>query len=236
MTRRILRAAGCALAALLLHSAAPQAQHELTGGTQWGPLVQEASRALALTGDPRAGKARYGVCAACHRPTAWGDPAGTLPQLAGQHATVLIKQIADMRASQRDNPAMYPFAILIEGPQELADLAAYIGTLPMNPMNPQGPGTDVGYGKALFEDTCARCHGPSGEGSLAAAIPLIGGQTYAYIVRQLKEIRDGKRRNANPDMVKQVIGFSDRDFLAVADYVSRLRTPSHGRNLEPLSK
>ena len=35
---------------------------------------------------------------------------GTFPQLAGQHTTVLIKQMADIRAGERDNPTMYPFA------------------------------------------------------------------------------------------------------------------------------
>ena len=149
---------------------------------------------------------------------------------------MIIKQIADIRAKNRRNPTMLPFAMQIEGAQDLADLSAYVLTLPMNPKNPQGPGTDLERGKQLFLDNCVRCHGSIGEGSLKDSFPLIGGQTYNYIVRQLKEIRDGQRFNANPDMVKQVNAFTDRDFLAVADYVSRLRTPNHERNLEKLKK
>ena len=30
--------------------------------------------------------------------------------MAGQHSTVIIKQIADIRIGKRDNPKMYPFA------------------------------------------------------------------------------------------------------------------------------
>jgi cytochrome c553 len=41
-------------------------------------------------------------------------------------------------------------------------------------------------------------------------------------VRQVKEIRDAKRRNANPRMVKAVKGYSDADIEAVSDYLSRL--------------
>jgi cytochrome c553 len=38
----------------------------------------------------------------------------------------------------------------------------------------------------------------------------------------VKEIRDAKRRNANPRMVKAVKAYSDADVEAVSDYLSRL--------------
>jgi len=192
--------------------------------------------ALHLKGNVKQGEDIFGICAACHQPTGWGDPAGTFPQLAGQHTTVLIKQIADIRAHNRKNPTMLPFAMQIEGAQDLADLAAYIQTLPMNPNNPKGSGADLAYGGQLFKENCIRCHGEQGQGDLKDSIPLIGGQTYNYIVRQLHEIRSGVRLNANPDMMKQVNSFTERDFLAVADFVSRLRTPNHMRNLDKLKK
>ena len=44
-------------------------------------------------------------------------------------------------------------------------------------------------------------------------------------MRQFQWIRDGKRRNANPDMVKQIANFSERDMIAVMDYVARLKPP-----------
>ncbi len=45
------------------------------------------------------------------------------------------------------------------------------------------------------------------------------------MVRQFEWIRDGKRRNANPDMVKQIAEFSDYDMQAVVNYVSRIPVP-----------
>jgi len=82
------------------------------------------------------------VCSACHLPSGAGRADGTFPQLAGQHSTVLIKQIADIRAGLRDNPIMYPFAATLTDPQELADVSAYIETLKIPHDNGRGPGTD----------------------------------------------------------------------------------------------
>ncbi|EGV52544.1 cytochrome c553 [endosymbiont of Riftia pachyptila (vent Ph05)] len=46
------------------------------------------------------------------------------------------------------------------------------------------------------------------------------------MLRQFEWIRDGKRRNANPDMVKQIKGFSDMDMKMVINYVSRQKVPA----------
>ncbi len=267
------------------------------GANQWGTKVQEALDALKIDGDPIDGEDLYDICAACHLPTAWGDPAGTFPQLAGQHATVLIKQIADIRAGNRDNPTMFPFAIQIEGAQDLADVSAYIQTLEMNPNPITGPGgpsfilsnlrkdvspysldtvekkvgkevfkklktleeqefktkadfmvklkslltpaeleknradilthadwtTDLNLGKKLYEKNCVECHGDHGQGSYKDYYPVIAGQTYLYLVRQFNWIKIGKRRNANPDMVKQINGFSQLDMRSVVDYAGRFK-------------
>jgi len=53
--------------------------------------------------------------------------------------------------------------------------------------------------------------------------PVLAGQTYLYMVRQFSWIQIGKRRNANPDMVKQIKGFSFLDMRSVVDYSSRFK-------------
>jgi len=144
---------------------------------------------------------------------------------------VAIKQLADIRALNRDNPTMYPFALpeAIGGAQNLADVSAYIAQLPMNPDNGKGEwaeGTEeFAHGQKLYEANCTECHGKGGEGNEEKFYPLIRGQHYNYMVRQFEWIRDGKRRNANPDMVKQIAGFSDYDMKAVINYVSRIPVP-----------
>lgn len=194
---------------------------------QWSVHSGEIDDAMHLQGDKENGRDVYEVCSACHLPEGWGTKDGTFPQLAGQHAQVLIKQLSDIRAKNRDNPTMYPFALpeSIGDAQALADVVAYIETIPMNPdpgVGPWEPGTpEYAKGEQLYKDNCVRCHGDRGEGKPEEFYPLIQGQHYLYIVRQFEWIRDGKRRNANPDMVKQIAEFDDTDMKMVINWVSR---------------
>jgi len=218
-----------ALLALLAGPASGQPQPKKQGieseGYQWNAQEGEKVEALHLKGNVENGEEAYEVCSACHLPSGSGRPDGTFPQLAGQHSTVIIKQIADIREGLRDNPIMYPFAKTLTDAQELADVAAYIQTLPIPRDNGRGPGTDLERGKELYEKNCVRCHGKYGEGNEEKFYPVLAGQHYKYMLRQIKNIRDGKRRNANPDMVKVVKNFSDEDLSAVVDYMSRLEWP-----------
>ncbi len=193
----------------------------------WNEGGGEQDEALKLSPNTEDGFEVYEVCAACHMPEGWGKPDGTFPMLAGQHTTVIIKQLADIRALNRDNPTMYPFALpaSIGGAQAIADVAGYIAKLPMNPEPGYGDGKDLELGAKLYKENCVRCHGENGEGNFEKYYPRIHGQHYKYLLRQFEWIRDGKRRNANPDMIKQIKGFSDRDMRAVMDYVSRQKPP-----------
>jgi len=193
----------------------------------WNKDGGEKSRAMLLTPNRENGIEVFEVCSACHKLEGWGEKSGTFPMLAGQHRNVLIKQLADIRALNRDNPTMYPFALpeSIGDEQAIADVTAYIATLPMNPEPGVGPGTGLAKGKKLYEDNCTKCHGKNGEGKNDKFYPRLQGQHYKYMLRQFEWIRDKKRRNANPDMVKQIQGFSDEDMINVIDYVSRQKPP-----------
>ena len=199
---------------------------------------REYEKALALTPDVANGLAIYSECAACHKPEGWGSTTGSVPQIAGQQHNVVIKQLADFRAGNRDSVLMVPYATVesIGGTQAVADVAAYISTLEINVANGHGPGTDLALGKRLYQEHCADCHGDSGEGSNDDLVPRIQAQHYKYLLRQFQWIRDGKRRNANAEMVEQIQQFEDEEIEAVLDYSSRLlpaeefRAPADWKN------
>lgn len=193
--------------------------------------VAEYDRVMLLTPDKENGSIVYRTCAVCHGPEAWGREDGYYPQIAGQLRTVLIKQLADIRARNRDNPTMFPFTMpqTLGGEQEIADVAAYVADLPMVPRNGIGPGFDLGLGERLYKDNCVECHGKSGEGDKEDHIPMIRGQHFRYLVRQFQWIKSGRRRNADSKMVKQIKRFTGRDLRSVMDYISRLGPPEEKR-------
>lgn len=225
--RRALRAFALFCAFASAASAAPPAPPVAPGiesrTYRWERLTAEEAEALRLKGDPARGRVAYEVCQGCHKPDGSGLADGSYPQLAGQHATVLIKQMGDIRVGRRDNPKMYPFAGKhMINVQEIADIAIYLQQRPIPRNNGRGPGNELTRGAYLYRRDCVACHGDHGEGDARRFYPVLAGQHYLYMVRQVKEIRDAKRRNANPRMVKAVKGYSDAEIEAVSDYVSRL--------------
>jgi len=190
-------------------------------------LDDELTQAMKLKPSIENGKKVFKLCIACHGTTSWGLKDGTFPQLAGQHKSVIIKQIADIRAGHRDNPLMFPIAqeSVMGGPQAIADVAAYIGTLPMTPDPGHGKGEKLKKAEKLFYRKCAECHGADGGGDPERHYPRIQGQHFEYLFRQIKWIREGKRKNANPTMAKRVQKMKIADLEILVDYVSRIKPP-----------
>jgi len=201
--------------AVIIASPADVAQAEYDEAMQKEPNLDNGRRA-------------YLTCAVCHLPEGWGSTDGSYPQIAGQLRTVVIKQLADFRAGNRENPLMYPFSVpgILGGPQEIADVAAYVARLPMTPHNSVGAGDNLGLGEQLYADNCVDCHGVAGEGDVEEHIPAIAGQHYPYLIRQFDQIRSGERKNADPKMQEQIEGFTAEQEAAVLDYTSRLRPPA----------
>jgi cytochrome c553 len=193
----------------------------------WTRSLGDVTKALELAPHLGRGRELYRVCSECHRANGAGYADGTMPQLAGQHRSVLIKQMMDIRSGLRRNPQMYPYVARLDGPQDLVDLAGFLETLPFPKGNGQGPGTDLERGEQLYTEQCARCHGAGGEGSAESFYPKLASQHYRYLVRQLIDTASGRRGNAHPAMAAAVAEFSARDVALVADYVSRLNAEAH---------
>lgn len=194
-----------------------------TGAGDWNAPYPEKAEALAMQGDVVRGEVAFVICQGCHRVGALGRADGSYPRLAGQHASVLIKQLSDVRSGRRSNPKMLPFADHQSlSVQEIADIAAYLQALPVPADQGQGSGEDLVRGGRLYGKDCASCHGAHGEGDAGKFYPRIAGQHYRYLLREGRMIRDGERRNANPDMIEAIRHYADEDIAAVADYMARL--------------
>lgn len=184
-------------------------------------VIKEAIEAKP---DLKNGKEQYRNCAVCHSPEGWGSISGHYPQIAGQHKSVIIKQLEDIHKGNRDNPTMYPFTrpLFQSGAQAVADVSAYINQLPMNPKNTVGYGSDLAEGKKIYDEHCEKCHGNNGQGDADKFYPQIQGQHFGYLRRQIIWLKTGKRRNGDQKMLKQIQDLSYRQIDAVADYISRM--------------
>ena len=188
---------------------------------------KEFEQAITLEPDLENGKSLYRVCVTCHGPEGWGTKSGSYPQIAGQLKSVIIKQLADFRAGNRDNPIMRAFssARALGGPQEIADVAGYIASLPMTTDVDKGPRHTPSDGAAIYKEKCAKCHGENGEGDPKEHTPALYAQHYSYLTRQFNWIRTGLRRNADKKMTEQIRNFLSRDEASVLAYVAKLEPP-----------
>ncbi len=221
--RRVVSVLGMALAGAVLADSTSAKDAADEPEYLWNEMQGEKLQALRAKGDPARGEITFEVCQGCHRAQALGRPDGSYPRLAGQHDTVLIKQMTDVRAGRRKNEKMLPFIDRHEiGPQDVADIAVYLSRLPVPPDNGKGPGTDLARGEKSYKARCATCHGPGGEGDANRFYPRVSGQHFKYMLREMIDIRDGARLNANPRMVEVVKAVSNAELEAMADYMSSL--------------
>jgi cytochrome c553 len=193
-------------------------------GYVWDEMTPERVQVLKMGGDVDRGKDSFRGCRGCHKADAAGVREGVYPRLTGQHASVLIKQITEIRAGIRSNPKMLPF---VEDPaiamEEIGDIAAYLSALTSVRENGKGAENMSARGKKLYNDNkCYTCHGKNGEGNAAKAYPVVAAQHYGYLIREMKLIKHGTRGNSNPGMVKAIAKFTEADYEAVADYLARL--------------
>ena len=190
------------------------------------PTDGDIKATLALPGDIQRGKVVYAECQSCHRSDALGRPRFDIPRLSGQHASVLIKQLADIRSGLRANPQMADY-MLDSGLtlQDFADVAAYLQSLPVVGDIAQGPRELVPRGETLFATNCATCHGEHGQGRPELFYPMLASQHYSYLLRELDLILSGQRGNSNPAMPPILKDFSTDDKRAIAAYLAQLPAP-----------
>ena len=159
-------------------------------------------------GDARAGAAVAQACNNCHGAAGISADA-IIPNLAGQSAAAIYKQLDDFKSGKRDPAVMGVFVAPLSD-QDLLNLAVYYASLP-NPTGgaalPQSSTSSAAH--RLIEvgaplrgiAPCASCHGPVG---VTPGAPGLAGQQRAYLEVQLQSFKNGNRRNDISEQMRSV--------------------------------
>jgi cytochrome c553 len=179
-------------------------------------------------GNPVAGKSKSTLCQSCHGEDGLSVE-NLIPNLAGQYAIYIAKELRNFQSGARKHPIMSVMAKTIND-ADLADIAAYFAS--QDKMRGGGWGVNP-IAKRLFMKgdesrdilPCVNCHGVSGEGKASdiGTFPVIGGQHKAYLRAQLINWRDGQRTNSpGGEMNKIAKSLTDPEIEALTDYISGL--------------
>ena len=178
-------------------------------------------------GDVASGQAKAAVCAACHG----GDGKAlqaTYPNLAGQHASYIAKQLTDYREGNRNNVLMSGQAANLSD-EDIQDLAAFYSS--MSKIQGVASEENLDEGMNIYRGgitsagvaACSACHGPDGNGNGPAAWPMVSGQNAEYTADQLRYFRSSERANDPAEMMRGVAErMTDAEIAAVANYIAGL--------------
>ena len=167
------------------------------------------------------------VCAACHG-TDGNSPLSVNPNLAGQHADYLYKQLKEYKSGARANAIMAGMVANLSD-EDMRNLAAFYASKPTK----QGAARDlelVTTGQQLYRAgipakgvaACSACHSPDGAG-IPSQYPRVSGQHAEYTATQLRAFRAGARNNDVNAMMRMVAArLSEAEIEALAEYISGL--------------
>jgi cytochrome c553 len=142
-------------------------------------------------------------CAICHGSNRQGQV--DTPNLEGQPAAALYKQLQDFKVAARTNAIMSPFAIRLSE-QDMLDLAAYYSYLPRQPGSHPDSAVAapqiVARGAAMRNiPACSSCHGTT---DAKLGTPWLDGQSAVYIKAQLQAFATGARRNDISEQMRNI--------------------------------
>lgn len=185
----------------------------------------------ANIGDPVAGEGKAGLCGGCHGFDGNSEDA-TYPRLAGQYAGYIVKQIKDFQSGHRaNNDTMAGMAAMVGSDQDAKDIGAFFAEQKMKGALTKPNKELLARGEKLFRQGnpstgvygCINCHGEKGKGKAEniSVFPVIGGQHRDYLIKQLKEFREGARGNDPAGMMSGIAEkLTDQEIEAVAEYLS----------------
>ena len=173
------------------------------------------------------GKEKAASCAAGHG--AEGVSVNPLwPNLAGQHASYIEKQLAAFKSGDRVNELMSGMAMPLSE-EDMRDLGAYFAGLTTEvksiAADAIAPGESLyrGGNPASGVPACMACHGPNGAGNPGAAYPALRGQHAEYTAKSLRDYASGARAKGSAAIMQTIAAkLTDEEIEAVSAYVSAL--------------
>jgi cytochrome c553 len=160
-------------------------------------------------------------CTMCHGERGMSE--ANSPNLAGQYASVIYKQLIDFQTGARTNAVMSPMSMNLSD-QDMRDLAAYYASLPRPPAQRKVSASlapaIVAHGAPMRNIApCAACHGGIDN---KAGSPWIDGLPAAYTKAQLTAFHDGTRTNDINEVMRNVArNMTPEEIDAAAAYYAR---------------
>ena len=197
-------------------------------------FMSHAAEEAKAKADPAKGKAiAETVCVACHGADG-NSPAAANPNLAGQGAEYLYKQMTNFKSvdgkpAARNNAIMGGMVAALSD-EDMRNLAAWFSSQKLKPAVARDE-SKIALGQKIWRQgdfkkgipACAGCHGPAGAG-LPAQYPRLSGQYAEYTEAQLKAFRSDERNNDPEQMMRTIAAkMSDGEMKAVAEYAAGLR-------------
>jgi cytochrome c553 len=175
---------------------------------------------FAMAADVEAGRRKSQVCAACHGADGNARLPG-VPSLAAQPAMHTFLQLVQFRAKRRGDAQMSPFSEkLSDG--DMRDIAAYYAAQAARPSEIQLDQAKAALGARLAQmHFCGSCHMPDMSGQ--NQIPRLAGQNYEYLVKQLRRLKSGARRDIDGTMASAAQALSEQDIENVSHFLSGLK-------------
>jgi cytochrome c553 len=166
------------------------------------PTTQVAWSADLIRSLSRQGQAAPEVaqgCAACHGENGVA-PDPQFPNLAGQSALAIYKQLHDYKSGSRVNEIMTAMAQALED-QDIVNVANYFSSSTARALDPKTVPVTAVEVKRLIErgdpargiPACNACHANNAGGPLET--PTLSRQSQNYLVAQLHGFKTGDRRN-----------------------------------------
>lgn len=170
------------------------------------------------------GRLLFVACASCHGPDGGGRPKDGIPSIAGQHYLFVLEQLVDFRETERIDLRMNAAAAAhaLKGPQQLADVAAFVANLAAIPTNDVGPPQNLVVGQNVYARACSHCHGVAAEGNGELRYPRLAGQHYGYLKREIEVMRVGDRPNISWDHMKLLESLTPEEISGVSGFLARL--------------